>query len=239
LRFAKPFLIIFLILLADQALKFWVKTNLFLGEEIHVIGNWFKIHFTENEGMAFGLQIGGEYGKLMLSLFRIIALLLIGYYLIRLIKKQYPTGLIVSISLILAGALGNIIDSTFYGLLFSESTHKVAALLPPEGGYASLMHGRVVDMFYFPLFQGYLPDWVPFWGGDYFIFFRPVFNIADAAITVGVLMIILFQRRYFNEPLAGDQPAGGQEALSTTTAEESETPESTDASEEVPPSRKA
>ena len=159
------------------------------------------IHFTENPGMAFGVELPGDSGKLILSLFRIAAVAGIGYYLWLLVKERAPKGLIASISLILAGALGNIIDSAFYGLLFSESTsYSVATFLPADGGYAPLLHGKVVDMLWFPLSKGILPDWVPFWGGEPYMFFRPVFNVADSAITIGVIMIILFQRRYFVKP---------------------------------------
>ena len=194
-----PLILIFAVLLGDQGLKFWVKTNMYLGQEFSVLGNWFRFHFTENEGMAFGLTIGGSYGKLILSSFRILALIGISYYLIHLIKNSIRPGLIAAIALILSGALGNIIDSTFYGVLFSGSQNHLAEFLPVDAGYATLMHGRVVDMFYFPIFEGYFPEWFPVWGSEYFIFFRPVFNIADAAITVGVLMIIIFQGRYFAE----------------------------------------
>jgi signal peptidase II len=194
----KSLIIIFIILLADQILKFWIKLNMTIGEEFHVFGDWFIIHFTENEGMAFGLSFGGEFGKLALSLFRIVAIAAISWYLWDLIKKKMPFGLILSITLILAGAIGNLIDSAFYGLIFSHSSYHTRALFLPEaGGYSSFLHGKVVDMFYFPVIQGYYPVWIPFWGGQEFIFFRPVFNIADSSITVGVLMLILFQRKYF------------------------------------------
>lgn len=195
----KPLLIIFLILLADQVLKFWIKLNMTLGGEIHVF-DWFIIHFTENEGMAFGLTFGGEFGKLALSLFRLVAIIAIGWYLMDLVKKKMPFGLIFSITLIFAGAVGNLIDSAFYGLIFSHSSyHTVASLFPEGGGYSSFLHGKVVDMFYFPVIRGYYPLWIPFWGGNEFIFFRPVFNIADSSITIGVLMLILFQRKFFTK----------------------------------------
>ena len=197
-KFTQVALIIFLILLADQFLKFWVKTHMYLGEEYNVLGGWFRIHFTENQGMAFGLQFGGSYGKFILSIFRLLAVGFIVYYLHKLIRQKAAGGLIISLTLILAGALGNITDSTFYGLLFSESFgYEPAVLFPEEGGYASFLYGSVVDMFYFPVLEGVFPYWVPFWGGEEFIFFRPVFNIADSAITTGVAMIILFQRKYF------------------------------------------
>lgn len=169
-----------------------------INDEISVFGDWFYIHFVENNGMAFGLEFGGKTGKLVLSIFRIIAVFGIVWYWLNLIKKQANKGLIISISLILAGAAGNILDSTFYGLIFSDSTYYEPAVLFPEGGgYASLFHGKVVDMFYFPIIEGYYPDWVPIKGGDPLIFFRPVFNIADSSITIGVALILIFQKRYF------------------------------------------
>ncbi len=171
-----------------------------IGQEIPVIGNWFIIHFTENEGMAFGMRFGGNFGKLFLSIFRIFAVIIIGGYLIRLTKKKEKTGLILSLSLIFAGALGNIIDSAFYGMIFSESKfHEVAILFPSEGGYSSFLHGKVVDMLYFPVIKGYYPTWFPFWGGNDFIFFRPVFNIADSSITIGVFILIIFQKKFFKK----------------------------------------
>lgn len=166
-----------------------------------VIFDWFRLHFVENKGMAFGMTLGnilGDYAKLTLSIFRIVAIGFMAYILHHFIQKKVNTGLIISIAMILAGALGNMIDSTFYGLLFSESTHHQVATFLGEG-YASLLHGEVVDMFYFPFYRGFLPDWIPFWGGEYAIFFRHIFNIADAAITLGVFNIILFQRSFFTD----------------------------------------
>ena len=180
----KPIIAILFILVLDQALKTWIKTNMYLGQEFNVFGNWFIIHFTENNGMAFGMEFGGELGKLALSIFRIIAVGGIGYGLIHLIKNKYNRGLIMNVAFIFAGALGNIIDSVFYGLIY---------------GYEKIFHGRVVDMLYFPLIQGNFPTWVPFWGGEEFIFFRPVFNLADASISIGVIFILLYQKRYFKE----------------------------------------
>ena len=172
---------------------------MYLGQEFHIAGDWFIIHFTENNGMAFGLEFAGEYGKLALSLFRIFAIGGIGWYLNHLVKNKAHVVLISSIAFIFAGALGNIIDSTFYGVIFSSSEFQLASLFPAEGGYSSLLHGKVVDMFYFPILKGHFPDWVPFWGGDYFTFFRPVFNIADASISIGVILILLFQGVIFKE----------------------------------------
>ena len=194
----KAFLIVFLILVVDQILKIYIKTHFFLGEEIHVMGDWFIIHFTENPGMAFGYELGFSWGKLALSLFRIAAIIALGFYIAHLVKRKSPTGLIISISLIMAGALGNMIDSAFYGVIFNESMfHEQAVLFPPDGGYAGFLHGKVVDMFYFPLFSFTWPEWVPWLGGDFFTFFQPVFNIADASISIGVALILLFQKRFF------------------------------------------
>ena len=173
---------------------------MYLGQEYSVIGNWFMIHFTENEGMAFGMTLGGGFGKLALSIFRIIAIVIIGWYLFYLSRMRSNIGLVFSISLIFVGALGNIVDSAFYGLLFSQSSfHTIASFLPEGGGYGGFLHGEVVDMFYFPILYGTYPEWFPWKGGDSFIFFRPVFNIADAAITTGVIILIVFQRRFFKK----------------------------------------
>lgn len=171
---------------------------MFLGQEYKIL-DWFYIHFTENNGMAFGMELGGDWGKLTLSLFRIIFVLFIVVYLIKLVNKKADQILISSLSLVLAGAIGNIIDGVAYGALFSDSYHQTASFLPESGGYAPLFFGKVVDMFYFPMFKGYLPEWLPYWGGDYVVFFRPVFNIADAAISIGVGIMILFQKRIMKE----------------------------------------
>ena len=171
---------------------------MYLGQEFHIF-DWFYIHFTENNGMAFGIEFGGYWGKLALSLFRIVFVFFMISYLWRLIKKNADAIVITSLSLILAGAIGNIIDGVLYGIIFSESFHQIATFLPDSGGYSSIFFGRVVDMFYFPLFKGYFPQWVPCFGGDYFVFFRPVFNIADAAITVGVGIVIFFQKHVMKE----------------------------------------
>jgi len=172
---------------------------MFLGEEYKILGNWFIIHFTENNGMAFGMELEGQYGKLLLSSFRILAVGAIGWYLFDITKKKMPTGLIASVALIFAGAIGNILDSVFYGVLFSDSDFQTATFLPEGGGYAGWLHGRVVDMFYFPIIEGHFPDWFPFWGSEEFVFFRPVFNVADSSITIGVLLIVLFQKRFWPE----------------------------------------
>jgi len=187
--YTKPLIIIFLVLLADQLVKTWVKTHMYLGQEFHIIGKWFIVHFTENNGMAFGMEFGGEFGKLALSLFRIAAVAGIGYGLHYLIKHKYHRGLILNVALIFSGALGNIIDSVFYGKIY---------------GYEGWFHGRVVDMFYFPIAEGHFPNWLPIWGGEEFVFFRPVFNLADAAISVGVILILIFQKNYFKEDVKDD-----------------------------------
>lgn len=188
-------LIIFSVLLIDQISKIWIKTHMYMGQEFRIT-DWFIIHFTENNGMAFGLELGGESGKMFLSIFRILASLAIGWYLIHLTRKKAHPGLITCFSFIFAGAIGNIIDSVFYGAIFSDSYHGIARMFPEEGGYAGILHGKVVDMLYFPLISGVFPNWVPVWGGESFLFFRPVFNIADSSITIGAVLFLLFQRRY-------------------------------------------
>ena len=172
---------------------------MYLGQEFAVFGNWFIIHFTENNGMAFGLELAGEWGKLALTSFRIIAVIGIGWYLRSLILSKGDKGFIICVSMIFAGAIGNIIDSVFYGVIFNESMFQLATFLPAEGGYAGFLEGRVVDMFYFPLIEGNFPSWFPLWGGEHFLFFRLVFNIADSAITVGITLIVIFQKRFFEE----------------------------------------
>lgn len=195
-----PLLLIFLILILDQVFKIWVKTNMTLGENIPVFHDWFFLHFTENEGMAFGMKLGGNSGKLVLSIFRIMAVILMVIWLIRLSKKpRFNHFMAVCLALIIAGAMGNILDSAFYGLMFGESQyHQVAEWMPAGGGYAGFLHGKVVDMLYFPLIQGHYPSWFPMVGGDDFLFFRPVFNLADSSITVGVFLLIIFQKKFFS-----------------------------------------
>jgi signal peptidase II len=193
----KSILFIILILVVDQILKIWVKTHMQIGDEIRIFGNRGMLHFIENNGMAFGMEMGGKPGKLILSVFRIIAIFGIGWFLLSIIKKKANLGLILAVSAILAGAIGNLIDSAFYGMIFSESFTHPAVLFPPGGGYSSFLHGRVVDMFYFPIIKTNWPDWSPFRPGESFVFFRPVFNIADSAITCGVFAIVIFQKRMF------------------------------------------
>lgn len=221
----RAFFVIVLVLLADQVLKVWVKTHFFLGEYIPLFGEnntWAYLQFVENKGMAFGLEFGGDAGKLLLTLFRIVAVVAIGWVLRMMVRNGQEGTRMISLALIFAGALGNIIDSTFYGLLFSASdpvTHNVAVLFPEGGGYAPLLHGAVVDMFYFPLWQGRFPEWLPIWGGEPFEFFRPVFNIADAAISVGVALMILVRQKPRVAPVAS-LPTDQRVVLPESPAEE-------------------
>lgn len=184
----------------DQIIKVLVKTNMSIGENFNVIGEWFKIYFIENEGMAFGMKFGGQVGKLLLSLFRIVLFGALLFWIRSLLKKNVPTGVVVGLTLISAGALGNIIDSLFYGLLFSESTYTtVAQFLPEGGGYAPFFFGKVVDMFYFPIIDTTFPEWMPLVGGNPFRFFAPVFNFADSCVTCGAIYLIFFQWRFFSK----------------------------------------
>lgn len=185
-----PLLLVFGVLLVDQLVKLYIKTNFYLGEEIHVLGDWFRIHFTENYGMAFGLEFGGKSGKILLTLFRLVAVGFIGWYIFDLSKKDTNKWYIIAWALILSGALGNIIDSVFYGVIF---------------GYDAWFHGRVVDMFYFPIIQTTIPENWPFWAGEDFEFFRPVFNVADAAISIGFVIILLGQKTFFKEETTSNQ----------------------------------
>lgn len=194
----KSILTILIVLFLDQAFKIWIKTHMVLGQEFQIF-SWFIIHFTENNGMAFGMELGGSMGKMILSVFRLVAVGAITYYLLKIIKTKAHWGLVISVSMILAGALGNIIDSVFYGKIFNESYYQVAQMFPKDGGYAGFLHGKVVDMLYFPIIEGHFPQWFPVWGGEDFIFFRPVFNLADSAITVGVAIILIFQKKFFKE----------------------------------------
>lgn len=198
----KAFGIVFLILLIDQCVKVYIKTHFFIGESIKVFGwEWFQILFVENEGAAWGAQLPGEYGKLVLSLFRLIIAPLIGYWLIKSVKENAPKLLVIAVSLILAGAVGNIIDSLFYGVVFEESSRaaqNIATFLPEAGGYAKPLYGNVVDMLYFPFIKNATwPEWIPLIGGETFTFFNAIFNIADMAISTGVGILIVFNKRVF------------------------------------------
>lgn len=196
-------LLILAILLVDQGSKFYIKLNFYTGEEHNVLGTWFRLHFVENEGMAWGWKFGGEFGKIALTLFRLVAVIW-GSFLIRnFIRQKQHKGFLICAALIYAGALGNLIDSLFYGLIFEASnpfTQNVATLLPAGGGYAGLFHGKVVDMLYFPIItNSHYPNWIPIVGGEEFEFFRPVFNVADMAISIGVIAILIFQNTFFNK----------------------------------------
>jgi signal peptidase II len=224
----RALLVTFLVIMADQALKFWVKTHFFLGEYVPMFGEGGTkayLQFVENDGMAFGLRFGGDMGKLLLTLFRMVAVTVIGVILFRMVRQKREAWLITSLSLIFAGALGNIIDSAFYGLIFDKGTVFNAATGGTIGyqglarlgtpGYSSFLHGSVVDMFYFPLWEGRFPQWLPRWGGQRFEFFRPVFNIADAAISVGVAMMIFMRRNPHLEQPAAAPSAPAQEDVNT------------------------
>lgn len=222
-------LVLFVVLILDQCSKIWIKTHMAMDEEIRVFGDWFILHFTENPGMAFGMEFGGEHGKLMLTLFRMLAVTGLSYYLFTQIKAGAAKGFIICLAMITAGAAGNIIDSIFYGVFFTESTHYQVATAFTDPGYASWFHGKVVDMLYVPVFKGYLPE---AWGGDYFIFFRPIFNLADASISIGVFFILIFQKRFFKhqgpepvhpEPLAEEEVPASETGLETSDSQNSPT----------------
>lgn len=199
------FLLIFILVMIDQVIKVYIKTHFYYGEEIGVLGlSWFRLHFLENPGMAWGLKLGkGDIAKVALTLFRLAAVIWGTFYLQKIIRKKYPSGFITCVAFIYAGALGNLIDSLFYGLIFEKSDPElmnIAKVFPPGGGYAGFMYGHVVDMWYFPIIQTTLPDWLPIWGGKPFEFFAPVFNTADVWVSAGVIAILIFQRRVLNNP---------------------------------------
>jgi signal peptidase II len=195
MTFKKSVILIVIILLIDQISKIYIKTNFLYGEEV-VVFDWFRIHFIENNGMAWGAEFGGKQGKLFLTLFRLVAITGIGYWLFSSIKNKANTILIVAVSLIFAGALGNIIDSVFYGVIFNTPVNATATLFAEEP-YGKLFFGKVVDMLYFPIWTGILPDWIPFYGGKPFTFFNAIFNIADTAISTGVGLLIFFNKKAF------------------------------------------
>ena len=199
-KYRLPIFTVLAVLIIDQCIKLYIKSHYPIGEVCRLIGDWSRITFTENPGMAWGLEFGGDYGKLALSLFRVIAVFAGAFYIRKIVNDGEHKGFIICVSLILAGALGNILDSAFYGLIFGESTeYQVAEFLPASGGYTGFLQGHVVDMFYFPIYEGNFPSWLPFWGGEHFEFFNAIFNFADMAISFGVGIILVFQNKLFKD----------------------------------------
>lgn len=192
-------ILVIALLIIDQIFKIWIKTHMTLDESIAVFGEWFYLRFIENPGAAYGMSLGGDYGKMALSLIRIVAIGAIIYYVSRLIKRSAPVGVVIGFAFILAGAIGNVLDSVFYGVMFTESTYyDVAQMVPWGEGYSTLLHGNVVDMLYFPIIEiERMPDWFPIWGGEEYTFFSPVFNMADSYVTCGFVYLLLFQRSFF------------------------------------------
>lgn len=217
-RRLKVTILVLIILTIDQVSKIYIKTHFYYHEQIPILGqDWAYIHFVENNGAAFGLSLGGEWGKLALTTFRIVTVAVLAYFINTLIHRKENTGMILALSLVFAGAVGNIIDSVFYGVIFSESgftPEGIAQFMPPEGGYSSLLHGKVVDMFYFPMIDTVWPEWVPLVGGNMFQFFRPVFNVADSSIFIGMVTLLIFYRNFFSGSL--DKKSENEESKTKT-----------------------
>jgi signal peptidase II len=205
-KYKLPIITVLTVLFIDQCIKLYIKSNYPIGEVCRIFGDWSRITFTENPGMAFGLEFGGNYGKLALSLFRIVAVFAGVFYIKKIVNEKEHKGFIICVSLILAGAIGNILDSAFYGLLFGESTeYQVAQFMPAEGGYTGFLQGHVVDMFYFPMYEGNFPNWFPIWSGEHFEFFNAIFNFADMSISFGVGIILVFQNRLFKPKATSEE----------------------------------
>jgi signal peptidase II len=200
-KLRSAFIIVALVIIIDQALKFWIKTSFPYGHVMDIAGQkWAQLYFIENPGMAWGMELGGNWGKMILTLFRLAAVTFGTWYLIRIVRQKYSTGFIVCAALIYAGALGNLIDSMFYGMIFEESSYvHIAKAFPAAGGYGGFLHGKVVDMLYFPMIKSTFPTWLPLLGGKDFEFFSPIFNIADASISVGVITLLVFQKRFLHK----------------------------------------
>lgn len=214
-KYRLPIITVFAVLFIDQCIKLYIKANYPIGE-VHRFFDWCRITFTENPGMAWGLEFGGDYGKLALSLFRVAAVIVGAFYIKKIVNEGEHKGFIICVSLILAGALGNILDSAFYGLLFGESTeYSVAQFMPEGGGYAGFLQGHVVDMFYFPMYEGNFPEWFPIWGGEHFEFFNAIFNFADMAISFGVGIILVFQTFFFKPKTNPEESQVTKEEQST------------------------
>lgn len=210
MKLRSAILIILLVIVADQALKIWIKTSFPFGHITNVLGiSWFRLYFIENEGMAWGWKFGGDFGKIFLTLFRLVAVGFGSWYLVKIVRERYTRGFIICASLIYAGALGNLIDSLFYGMIFGPTTYtQVAEAFPAGGGYAGFLHGHVVDMLYFPMVHSNFPAWLPLIGGKEFEFFSPIFNIADASISLGVIVLLLFQKRFFQREEEQEEISG-------------------------------
>lgn len=219
MKLRSAFLLVAVVIVLDQALKIWIKTSFPYGHVMDLAGQkWAQLYFIENPGMAWGMELGGNWGKLILTLFRLVAVTFGTWYLVKIIREGYHKGFILCACLIYAGALGNLVDSLFYGLIFEESTYmQVAKFVSPGNGYGGFLHGKVVDMLYFPMIRSTFPAWMPFLGGKEFEFFSPIFNIADASISVGVLTLLAFQKRFLHKEY-DESPASEENTVSTEEA---------------------